>query len=290
MDNPLYDYSAIVNRPKLSLPGDARIAVWFGVNVEHYRFGEPALSLAPFTAELVPDALNYSWRDYGPRVGVFRLMSVFEQAGIPVTGILNSAVCDQYPEVIEHGTKHDWAWVAHGVDNSTWHVGMPRADELEIVRGVTATIEAATGKQPKGWLGPVLTSTLETPDVLAELGYTHVLDWANDDQPYLMNVKHGRLASVPYSLELNDLPAFTIHHQTGPEFADSIVDAVDQLIEDSRESARVLGVGLHPFLVGQPWRARHLVRALEALRGRDDIWFSTSPEIANWFLTTAAAP
>lgn len=283
MTNPLYDYSAIVGRPPLTLPGGASLAVWFAVAVEHYPFGRPSLSMAPHTAELVPDPINYAWRDYGNRVGAFRLMDVLGAAEVPVTAITNSDACEHHPALIEAAVEHGWRWVAHGANQATWQVGLERDAELAVVGEVTATIERATGQRPVGWLGPGLTATMHTSDVLAELGYRYTLDWASDDQPFWMNVAAGRLASIPYSRELNDLPAFALYHQTGPQFAESILDAVDQMLSESAGSGRVLGIGLHPFLVGQPWRAIHLARALEALRAREGVWLTTSDAICDWF-------
>jgi len=288
--NPFYDYSPIVRRPQLALPGGARLAVWFGIAVEHYPFGKPGISLVPYTAELVPDAINYGWRDYGPRVGAFRLMDIMTAAEIPVTCIVNSDACQAYPELIEEALGRNWScWVAHGDNNSTWQVNLEPDVEVELVEKVTRDIENATGARPVGWIGPALTGTMNTNDILAELGYRYTIDWASDDQPYWMNVASGSLAYIPYSRELNDLPAFLLFHQTGAEFAQSILDAVDQMLAESTNSARVLGVGLHPFLVGQPWRAIHLARALEELRSREGIWLTTSDAIADWFFMTSRA-
>src|SRR3954470_17908888 len=138
MDVPFYDYSAIVRRPRLELPEGKRLAVWFGVNIEHFVFGQPALSLAQFTAQLVPDPLNYGWRDYGARVGVWRLADLLERPGVPVTAGVNAAVCEHYPEIVEDGRRRGWAWVAHGVDNSTWWAGMERDEERRQLEDVVA--------------------------------------------------------------------------------------------------------------------------------------------------------
>ena len=289
MENPLYDYSAIVSRPRLELPDGKRLAVWVGMNIEHYKFGQPALSLAGFTAELVPDPLNYGWRDYGPRVGVFRLMEILESAGIRASGVVNAAVCERYPEIIEEGKKLGWAWVGHGADNSTWQVGFERDAEREYISGIADTLEQATGQRPKGWLGPALTSTMNTNDVLAELGFTYSLDWANDDQPYPLNVSSGSLISVPYASEVNDIPAFVLHHHTGEQFAQAVMDQFDTLYDEGASSLRVMGIGIHPFLVGQPFRARHFARALQHIVSHDDVWLATSDEIADWY-TSATAP
>jgi allantoinase len=287
--NPFYEYSPIVHRPPFELPGGSRLALWFGVAIEHYPWGKPGLSLVPYTADLVPDPMNYGWRDYGPRVGAFRLMDILDQAGIPVTGIVNSEACTEYPGLIEEALKRGWtSWVAHGDNNSTWQVGLERDEEVELVKKVTSTIEAAVGHPPAGWIGPALTGTMNTFDVIAEAGYRYTIDWADDDQPHWVNVSSGLLASVPYQRELNDVVAFMLHHETGEQFAQSILDAVDQMLADPGDHGRVLGVGFHPFLVGQPWRAIHLARALEQLRDRDGVWLTTSDAVADLFYESSA--
>jgi peptidoglycan/xylan/chitin deacetylase (PgdA/CDA1 family) len=284
MENPLYDWSPIVRRPRLELPGGARVAVWVGLNVEHYAFGQPALSLAPFTAELVPDPTNYGWRDYGPRVGIWRLMDVLDRTGFRASAITNLDVLDRYPEIVEEGRKRDWAWVAHGTNNSSWHVGMERDDEVALVSGIVDAFAATCGQRPLGWLGPALTSTLNTTAVLAELGFQYTLDWAVDDQPFPMNVPSGRLLSIPYSSEVNDIPLVHLHHQSGAGLRDAIVDQFDQLYAEGEQSGRVMGIGLHPFLAGQPFRAKYVAQALEHIAGHDDVWRATSDEIAAWYL------
>jgi peptidoglycan/xylan/chitin deacetylase (PgdA/CDA1 family) len=288
--NPFYEYSPIVRRPPFELPGGSRLALWFGVAIEHYPWGKPGLSLVPYTADLVPDPMNYGWRDYGPRVGAFRLMDILDRAGVPVTGIVNSDACTEYPGLIEEALGRGWtSWVAHGDNNSTWQVDLERDAEVELVKKVTSTIEAAVGHPPAGWIGPALTGTMNTFDVIAEAGYRYTIDWADDDQPHWVNVSSGSLASIPYQRELNDVVAFMLHHETGAEFAQSILDAVDQMLADPGDHGRVLGVGFHPFLVGQPWRAIHLARALEQLRDRDGVWLTTSDAVADLFFESSAA-
>jgi peptidoglycan/xylan/chitin deacetylase (PgdA/CDA1 family) len=284
MDTPPYDYSPIVHRPRLTLPNGARLAVWIGINVEHYRWGQPALSLAPFTAELVPDPTNYGWRDYGPRVGIWRLMDALDRVGIRASAITNSEVCLRYPQIVEEVTKRDWAIVAHGRDNSTWQTGMEYEDERVFIEQIATELASATGRRPAGWLGPALTATANTYDVLAELGFKYTLDWTNDDQPYRLNVASGSLVSVPYSSEVNDIPAFVIHHQTGEQFAQSVIDQCDTLYEEGGDAVRVLGIGIHPFLVGQPFRMRHFALALEHIAQLDAVWLATSDEIASWYV------
>src|SRR5207248_9739713 len=171
----------------------------------------------------------------------------------------------------------------------TWWAGMERDEERAQLQGVAETLEAATGRRPRGWLGPALTATMSTYDLLAELGFAYAMDWTNDDQPYRLKVASGSLVSVPYSAEVNDIPAFALHGWTGDEFAQAVIDQFDQLYEEGAESLRALGIGLHPFLAGQAFRARPLARALAHITSREDVWLATSDEIADWYLGAAPA-
>lgn len=288
MDHQFFSYSPIVRRSAPRLPDGRRLAVWIGLNVEHYRYGAPALSLAQFTAQLVPDPLNYGWRDYGARVGVWRLMELLDRYGFRASAITNAAVFDRYPEIVEEGVRRGWAWVGHGEDNSSWWVGMDRDAERAAIAAIAERFRAATGAAPRGWLGPALTSTEHTLDVLAELGFTYSLDWANDDQPYRFTAGGGRLLSIPYSSEVNDIPAFALHHHTGEQFAQTVIDQFDQLYEEGGRDLRVMGIGIHPFLVGQPFRAKRFARALQHIAGHDDVWLATSDEIADWYAEATA--
>lgn len=289
-DNPLFAHTSSLRRPPLELPGGARIAVWIGLNLEHYVFGRPALSLAPFTAELVPDPLNHGWRDYGVRAGFERVTRILDRHGVRASAITNADVVEHYPEMVEEGRARGWAWLAHGRDNSTWQVGMDVEQESKQVADIVTTLQEATGSRPRGWLGPALTSTMHTNEVLARHGFDYVLDWANDDQPYDMATRAGRLLSIPYSAEVNDVPAFVLHHLTGPEFQQMLTDQFDVLYEEGQQSARVMGIGLHPFLIGQPFRSVYLDRALRHITSRPGVWLATSDEIAQWYLDVVPAP
>jgi allantoinase len=280
MDGPPYIHSAITSRPRLAMPEGKRLAVWAGINIEHYSYGVPAISLAPFTSQLVPDPLNYGWRDYGPRVGIWRLLEIFSDTGIPPTAIVNSDVCSFYPDIITEGRKQGWCWVGHGANNSTWQAGMEPDVEREYLRKVTEELEQATGTRPIGWLGPALTASPITYELLAELGYRYALDWSIDDEPVDLEVDAGPMCAVPYPVELNDLPFFAIQGQSAADFADALIDQFEQLYEESTERPRVMAFGVHPFLSGQPFRARHLHRALAHMTRYEDAWFTTSDEVA----------
>jgi allantoinase len=290
MQNDLYDYSPIVDREPIEWPGGARVAFYVGLNVEHFEIDTPSTSLNPATAALVPDPLNYGWRDYGLRVGFWRLAETFDRHGVRPSVLLNSDVAERYPRIIEAGQARDWAWLAHGKNNSTLQTGMTVDEERAYLTDVVETIDKAVGRRPQGWLGPALTETFHTPSLLAELGLSYVLDWTNDDQPYRLNVPG--MVSVPYSVELNDLGLFTMQGLTGPEFVQVIKDQLDQLHTDSADSGRVFALALHPFVTGQAFRAKYLDQALDYVANHPDVWLTTSDDIAQHYIRslTPAAP
>ncbi len=285
MSEPPFSYRPAVGRPRLELPGGARVAVWIGLNIEHYPFGRPALSITPATAGLPIDPMNHGWRDYGVRVGVWRVMEVLDRLGIRASVLLNSEVCHRYPAIVEAGRERDWAWLAHGRDNATLQTGMSREDEREYLREVVETIERGVGRRPRGWLGPALTETEHTPELLAELGLTYVCDWCNDDEPYPLDV--DGMISVPYAIEHNDIPLLIDKGLTGPEFGQVLTDQFDVLYEEGATSGKVMAIPLHPFLVGQPFRITYLQRALEHIAAHEHVWLATSDEIAEWYLGSA---
>jgi allantoinase len=281
VDNALYDYSPIVEREPVRWPGDARVAFYVGLNIEHFYVDRPATSFTDVTAGLVPDALNHGWRDYGPRVGIWRMIESFDRHGIRASVLLNSDVCDRYPQIIEAGRARNWAWLAHGKSNSMLHTGMSVDEERASLTEIVDTIERATGRRPRGWMGPALTETFETPKLLAELGLSYVLDWTSDDQPFRLNVPE--MLSVPYSVELNDLGLFAHRSFTGPDFVRIVKDQFDQLYADSADSGRVMALALHPFVIGQPFRHRYLDEALDYIANHPEVWLTTADEIAEHY-------
>jgi len=283
MENKLYAHSPIIRRPKLKLPNGARVAFWVGLNIEHYEIDKPSTSIFAGTAGLVPDPLNYGWRDYAPRVGLWRMTEILDRHGIRASVLLNADVCSRYPEIIEEGNKRNWVWLAHGKNNSTLQAGMTLEQERAYLTEVVNTIKKATGKQPKGWLGPALSETFNTPDLLEELGVTYLCDWCNDDQPFKLNTKQGKMISVPYSIEVNDIPLFVGKSLSGEDFFQLLVDQFDVLYAEGKDNARVMCVALHPFVTGLPFRAKYLDQALAYISGHRDVWLATSDEIAEWY-------
>jgi allantoinase len=283
--SPPYRYSPIVERAPIEYPDGKRCALYIGLNIEHFHLGRPSTSVTPITAGLPVDPMNFGWRDYGTRVGVWRMIELLDELQLRASVLLNSEVCENYPQIVAAGVERDWAWLGHGVTNSTLWTGIERDEERLLLRGIVDTITKATGRSPRGWLGPALTETEHTPALLAELGFTYTLDWVADDQPFPLEVTGSRFISVPYSVEVNDIPAFLDRGMSAAEFGQAIVDHMELLrAESQRRPGGVLGLALHPFLVNQPFRHRYLVEALERVRAFDDVWFTTSDDLAAWYL------
>ncbi|MCV7201909.1 polysaccharide deacetylase [Mycolicibacterium peregrinum] len=274
---PPFAYSPITERQPIRWPGAARVAVYIGLNVEHFLVDRPSTSIWPGTAELTPDALNYGWRDYGARVGIWRTIDALDRHGIRPSALLNTAVIEHHPQIVAAGVERNWAWLAHGQTNSILHTGLAVDEERRILTSIADDIADATGRRPQGWMGPGLTETAHTPELLAELGFRYVLDWTNDDQPYPLTVP-GML-SVPYSVELNDLLIFGKGF-TGGEFVQMVIDQYEQLHADSAISGRVMALALHPFVIGQPFRHKYFDQVLQFLAAQPDVWLTTSDEIA----------
>jgi allantoinase len=278
MDNRLYEYSPITARPKLNWPNGARVAFYVGLNIEHYEVDKPSTSIFGGTAMLVPDPLNYGWRDYAVRVGIWRMIDALDAHKMRASVLLNSDCCAHYPQIIEAGRERNWVWLAHGKNNSIFQTGMSVDDERKYLKEIVATVSKATGHQIRGWLGPALTETFETPGLLKELGLTYILDWCADDQPFPLTVPG--MMSVPYSIELNDISLFVGKSLSGEAFYQTVVDQFDQLYKDGEQTGRVMALCLHPFVVNQPFRQKYLEKALDYIARHDGVWLTTSDDIA----------
>jgi allantoinase len=284
-----FAYSPIVDRPPLRWPNGARVALWVIPNIEHFMFDRPSTSITAVTAGFVPDVLNYAWRDFGPRVGVWRMMEIMERYGVKGTVALNADVCEHYPRIIQAGNKLGWEWMGHGKNNSIMHANKSEDEERAMITGIVDTITRGTGKAPRGWLGPALTETHNTLDLLAESGIDYVADWVNDEQPYPVRVKKGQMTSIPYSVEINDIPAILDGKQSAETFGRMIKDQFDVLYEDGAKTGRVMSICLHPFLIGHPYRAKYFADALAHITSRKEVWVTTGAEIIDWYRANAAA-
>jgi peptidoglycan/xylan/chitin deacetylase (PgdA/CDA1 family) len=275
-----YEDSYIFDRKPFTWPGNKTLAVWIIPNVEVWHYDSPVgVGVSPNPANRVPDVINYAWREYGVRVGLWRIADVLDAAGIKATVALNSAVCETFPKAMEEMKKRRWEFMGHGTTNSESLAGLNPEKEREVIQHVLKTIAQATGQRPRGWLGAGLTQTYNTLDILAEEGVIYCGDWNNDDQPYPMKVKNGNLFAIPYCMEINDIPLFLRKGYTGEQYYRSVIDQFEALYADSQKHPRVMGIPLHPMIIGQPLRIRYLERAIAEMKKHDRVWFATGSEI-----------
>ena len=276
-----YAYSAITRRPDYSWPGRKRLAVYLGFNLEHFEFGSGlGAALGPKSPE--PDVLNYAWRDYGNRVGAWRCLELFDSLKLPAGVILNTALYHYCPELVEACVKRGDELIGHGHTNSKRQGELSEEKERKLLRDCADLIQQRSGKRPEGWLSPWISESHVTPDLLAETGYKYSLNWCHDDQPHEFTTRSGKLWSIPYPQELNDIPMIVARLMGAEEFADLIVDNFDEMLLQSRQQPLVMGIALHPYIVGQPYRLRHLRRALKHIAKNKKIWFTTPGKICDF--------
>jgi len=288
MENSRYDYLPINRRRKITWPNDARVAFWVCPNIEWFHF-DRTVGSAPRGGH-VPDVAGYALRDYGSRVGVFRMMEVLDKHGIRASVLLNSEVCAHHPAIIEEGKKRRWEWLGHGASNSFRMSDYPPAEETQIIREVRETITAATGAPPKGWLGPGLAETFHTPDHLAAEGFEYVCDWGCDDQPVPMRVESGRMVALPYQQGINDI-TLLFHGNYAPEqYLLIVCDQFDTLYREGADGGRVMALPLHPYVIGLPFRIKYLDKALEYICSHERVWLATGWEIVSWYYQHYYAP
>ena len=284
-----FPYSPIISRPKLTWPNGAHVAFWVIPNIEFFALDENVPAAAGGTGIAPPDVPTWAARDYGNRIGVFRLMNVLERHGVRGTVALNSNLCAQHPIILEEGKKRGWEWMGHNQTNTVRLNSVPPEQEPIVIRDTLKTIEDATGTRPRGWLGSGLQETWNTPDFLAREGCTYVADWVNDDQPYRMTLPEGRsLISMPYSTELNDKPVFEKRNWTGEQFGEMIRRQFDVLYREGADSGRVMAIALHPYLTGVPHRIDAFDEALAYITRHEHVWLATGSEIADHYSAHAA--
>lgn len=283
--SPRYDYTPIFQRAPVRFPGNKRLAVLLYVNIEHVPFGSTSLAHAvyPGTLQFSPDILNHGWRDYGNRVGLWRLMAAMDRHGFRGTVNLNSDVCREYPVIIKEGNARNWEWGAQGDNNTSIPTHMTETEERDFIARNAEIIEKATGTRPRGWLSMCLAESAHTPDLLAEAGFQYVSNYAHDELPVPMKVKGGTLLTMPYTLEINDVPTILGKGASAEVFAGMIRDQFDVLYEEALDLPRVLSISVHPFIIGHPFRMKHFEAALGYIASHRDIWLTTGVEVNNWY-------
>jgi peptidoglycan/xylan/chitin deacetylase (PgdA/CDA1 family) len=281
-----FEYSPLPSRPRWKLPRGARIAVWTIVNVEEWDI-EKAMARqylpAPQGVSTIPDVPNWAWHEYGMRVGFWRMYEALRKRKIRATTAINANVCRAYPPVAEAMRDAGWEFMGHGVKQGAMHL---LTDQRKAVRESIELIRDFTGKAPKGWLGPGLTETWETLDILAEEGIQYVSDWVNDDQPYEIRTATQPLVSVPYTLELNDIPVMVVQHHESSAWVTRCKDQFDRLLLEGARQPRVMAIAVHPYIHGVPHRIKYFEAVYDYIGKQKGVWMTTGEEIAEWWRTS----
>jgi len=281
-------YSAITERPLLRLPNGARLAIWIIVNIEAWDPRQPmprTVLPPPAGGSSIPDIPNWAWHEYGNRVGFWRMLEVFDALNIRATLAINGAAIAAYEPIARAARDRGWEFIGHGFTQTNLQ---KVANEREDIIKTTEVIQAYVGRRPRGWLGPGLTETWETPDLLLEAGYDYVCDWVLDDQPVVLKTRAGRIVNVPYTQECNDLAMILIQHHKASEYRDRAIDQFEQLHADARHSARVMALVVHPYIMGAPHRLRYFREAVAHIAAKPGVIFQTGEEILDWYCAAAA--
>jgi len=277
-------YSPIVDRAPLKLPGGARMVVWTIVNVEEWDIDQtmPRTVLTPPAGgSPMPDIPNWAWHEYGNRVGFWRMLEVLDGLSIKAVLAINGTAVKAYEPISRAAHERGWEFMGHGYTQKNMQ---KVANEAEDIARTSEVIKAFTGKRPRGWLGPGLTETWETPDSLVAAGYEYVCDWVLDDQPVVLKTRTKPIINIPYTQECNDVAMMLIQHHQAVEYYRRAMDQFEQLYADSAPSARVMALVVHPYIMGVPHRLKYYRRALEEIRAHKDVVFWTGSEILDWYL------
>lgn len=282
-------FSPIAGRPKLVMPGGKRMALWVIVNVEEWNPREtmPRTVLTPPAGgSPSPDIPNWAWHEYGNRVGFWRMLDVFDELQMPAALAINGSAVTSYEPISAAAKQRNWEFIGHGYSQKNMQK-VP--DEREDIAKTRAVIEGFTGRRVRGWLGPGLTETWETPDILVEEGFDYVCDWVLDDQPVRLRTRGAPIINIPYTQECNDVAMMLIQHHPAREYRDRAIDQFEQIYADSVSGARVMALVVHPYIMGAPHRLRYFREALTHIRKRSDVWFCTGADIADWYAQAVPA-
>jgi len=276
-------YQAIVDRPRLTLPGGKRLAVWVILNIEEWRIENPMPRMVlspPMGQPLLPDVPNWSWHEYGMRVGFWRQFKALTDRGIPTTLAINGNVCTSYPRVAAAARDAGFEFMGHGFLQGPMHRLDDQADAIQRTVDAIATF---TGRPPRSWESPGLTETGDTLDLLRASGIEYVADWVIDDLPQDIKTPHGTITTIPYTVETNDIVVHALHHLPSEEFLRRGIDQFDRLRLEGADNARVMAISIHPYITGVPHRIKYLEQLLDYVVGHDDVALMTASDIGDWY-------
>ncbi len=280
-----YDYLPITERQPYRWPNGARLAIFTALNVEVFPFAE-GMGVELAGAQPQPDVVNYSWRDYGNRVGFWRLMELLDEFEIPVSMLMNTELFEHCPQIVSAIRKRGDEFVGHGRTNAERQGTMPENEERALIAQVVETFRKETGEAPAGWLGPWVSESFVTLDLLQEAGFKYHLDWTADDQPIWMKTRGGRILSIPYVRPTNDLPMMHRYQVTPEQYADLLIDQFDEMLVQSRETPLVFCLSFHPYFAGHAFRLKHLRRVYKHIKSNaDKVWWAHTGQIADHIMT-----
>ncbi|MDG6905243.1 MAG: polysaccharide deacetylase family protein [Nitrososphaerota archaeon] len=293
-----YEYSAKISRRPIKWPNGERVAVIITLNMEYWNpvliDGNIPYPAGPNIIPLpiprgMPDFVNYTWREYGQRVGVWRVINTLDKYGLRASATLSSELGKKCPEIISETKKRGWEFIAHSDIESNIPINF--ADDIEaersMIRRTVKGLEETTGTRPLGWLSPSISPTVNTPGILVDEGFKFFCDFINDDQPYAIKSRGRTLISIPYSSEMNDYLLFMRQSLGADGVFDAVKEYFDVLYEEGGKSGMIMNLGLHPHVIGQPHRIRTLDRILEYIVSKaPNVWFPRRIEIANWYEKT----
>jgi len=290
MDHEHYAWSPLLKRGVLRWPENARVALCVIVNLEHLEWSPPEGSFQPATQagglapRPFPDYARFSHREYGHRVGIFRVLAVLEKYKIPPTVAMDALTAANYPYLVRHCLGRGCEIIGHGISASRMITSnMSEREEREYIQTSVAAIRRATGTAPVGWLGPEYGESSRTPQLLAQAGIRYVCDWTNDDQPYPMKTSQGELFALPIMLELDDINALWDRRVTIDRYGELLKESFDTVYHEGVQNSRLLVLNLHPWLIGQPFRIRYLDNALGYMTQRQGVWAAAGSEIIDWY-------
>lgn len=283
------EFSAIVDRPPLRLPGGARIAVWTIVNLEVWDIARAMARQvlpAPTGQAMIPDVPNWSWHEYGMRVGFWRFKALYDRLGFRPTLSINARVCVDYPRVAQACRDAGWEFMGHSYEQGPIH---KEPDQPAMIARSLDTLEKFTGKRPVGWLGPGLTETLETPDHLAKAGVQYIGDWVYDEEPTTIRTEHGPLVTLPYSIENNDITMMIVQHHEAAYWTRKCIDTFERLHQEGEQRAKIMAIAIHPYISGQPFRIKYLEQVYEHMKGFPGVLHWNGEQILDWYRSVRPA-
>ncbi|OFZ89113.1 MAG: polysaccharide deacetylase [Betaproteobacteria bacterium RBG_16_64_18] len=277
-------YRAIVDRPKLRLPNGERIIVWTIVNLEVWDISRAMARQAlppPTGVTTLPDVPNWSWHEYGMRVGFWRFHALYERLKIRPTLAINARVCVDYPRVAQACKDSGWEFMGHSYEQGPIH---NEKDQPAMIKRALDTIERFTGKPAAGWLGPGLTETLDTPEYLAAAGIKYIGDWVHDDEPTEIETANGPLITLPYSMETNDIPVMMVQHHEAAYWKQKCIDSFDRLYQEGADRPKIMAIAIHPYISGQPFRIKYLEQIYDYINGFAGVLHWNGEQILDWYL------